>query len=247
MVLLAIENLSKSFDGLTALSGINFQIEEGEIVGLIGPNGAGKTTLMNVISGVYPPSSGRIFFKGSEISGLPPYSIARFGIGRTFQIEEPFRSLTTVDNVAIGALFGTNRRKASVKEAVKEAKELLTDLGLQKSLNSPVNELSIRERKKMELAKVLAMRPELLMLDELMAGLNYHEIEEIIELIKRVNQSRVSIIIIEHVMKAIMAVSQRIIVLHHGSMIADAHPEKVVNDETVIKAYLGQRYGASRK
>jgi branched-chain amino acid transport system ATP-binding protein len=247
MVLLAIENLSKSFDGLTALSGINFQIEEGEIVGLIGPNGAGKTTLMNVISGVYPPSSGRIFFKGSEISGLPPYSIARFGIGRTFQIEEPFRSLTTVDNVAIGALFGTNRRRASVKEAVKEAKELLTDLGLQKSLNSPVNELSIRERKKMELAKALAMRPELLMLDELMAGLNYHEIEEIIELIKRVNQSRVSIIIIEHVMKAIMAVSQRIIVLHHGSMIADAHPEKVVNDETVIKAYLGQRYGASRK
>jgi len=246
MALLRIENVSMSFGGLQALSDISFEIAEREVVALIGPNGAGKTTLMNVINGVYSPNKGRIWFKDTQITDWPPHAVGRVGIGRTFQIEEPFKNMTTLENIAVGFLFGAARRKVRVKGALEEGGEILRELGLGEKLHLSVNQLTTGERKRLELGKALSMRPDLLLLDEVMAGLNHREIEDMINFVKRVHQSGVSVVIIEHVMKAIMAVSERVVVLHHGSLIADGPPENVVNDRRVIEAYLGPRYAAAR-
>lgn len=246
-ILLKGENVSKYFGGLAALSDLTFQIEKGEIVGLIGPNGAGKTTLVNVITGVYPVSKGKIRFREEDITHAKPYHIGRMGIARTFQIVKPFSGMTVKENVLIGALFGKSGMKRTIKEALKKVEEVLEFIGLEKKKDFPVEETTIPDRKRLELAKALAMEPEILFLDEVMAGLRPKEMEDVMGLIKELNQNGITILLIEHVMKAIMGISDRVIVLHEGRLIAGGTPEEISKDEKVIKAYLGSRYAKSRK
>jgi branched-chain amino acid transport system ATP-binding protein len=226
---------------------LTFQIEKGEIVGLIGPNGAGKTTLVNVITGVYPVSKGKIRFREEDITHAKPYHIGRMGIARTFQIVKPFSGMTVKENVLIGALFGKSGMKRTIKEALKKVEEVLEFIGLEKKKDFPVEETTIPDRKRLELAKALAMEPEILFLDEVMAGLRPKEMEDVMGLIKELNQNGITILLIEHVMKAIMGISDRVIVLHEGRLIAGGTPEEISKDEKVIKAYLGSRYAKSRK
>lgn len=246
-ILLKGENVSKYFGGLAALSDVTFQIAKGEIVGLIGPNGAGKTTLVNVITGVYPASKGKVRFKEEDITRAKPYHIGRMGIARTFQIVKSFSGMTVKENVLIGALFGKSGMKRTTKEALKKVEEVLEFIGLEKKKDFPVEETTIPDRKRLELAKALAMEPEILFLDEVMAGLRPKEMEDVMGLIKELNQNGITILLIEHVMKAIMGISDRVIVLHEGRLIAGGTPEEISKDEKVIKAYLGSRYAKSRK
>lgn len=246
-ILLRGENVSKYFGGLAALSDVTFQIAKGEIVGLIGPNGAGKTTLVNVITGVYPASKGKVRFKEEDITRAKPYHIGRMGIARTFQIVKSFSGMTVKENVLIGALFGKSGMKRTTKEALKKVEEVLEFIGLEKKKDFPVEETTIPDRKRLELAKALAMEPEILFLDEVMAGLRPKEMEDVMGLIKELNQNGITILLIEHVMKAIMGISDRVIVLHEGRLIAGGTPEEISKDEKVIKAYLGSRYAKSRK
>jgi branched-chain amino acid transport system ATP-binding protein len=246
-IILRGENVSKYFGGLAALSDVTFQIAKGEIVGLIGPNGAGKTTLVNVITGVYPASKGKVRFKEEDITRAKPYHIGRMGIARTFQIVKSFSGMTVKENVLIGALFGKSGMKRTTKEALKKVEEVLEFIGLEKKKDFPVEETTIPDRKRLELAKALAMEPEILFLDEVMAGLRPKEMEDVMGLIKELNQNGITILLIEHVMKAIMGISDRVIVLHEGRLIAGGTPEEISKDEKVIKAYLGSRYAKSRK
>jgi branched-chain amino acid transport system ATP-binding protein len=217
-------------------------LKGGEILGLIGPNGAGKTTLFNVIAGVYKPSAGAVLFKGVDISGRKPHQICHLGIARTFQIVKPFRSLTVLQNVLIGARFGRQPKLIDRQEYRPKAVEVLKLLGFTGKMHVPCSALNLAEMKQVDLARALATGPEVLLLDEVMAGLNLVEIAQMMDLIRHIRaQMQVTILMIEHVMRAVMGVSNRVAVLHHGEKIAEGEPQEVVTNDQVIEAYLGER------
>ena len=238
-LLFEAESLNKHFGGLTAVKDVGFRIEKGEIVGLIGPNGAGKTTIFNLITGFLLPNSGTVQYKGERITGLkPPHKVCIKHIGRTFQLVKPFKGMTVLENVMVGAFS----RVRKTKEARQEAMQVLEFLGLWRHRDSLASSLTIADRKRLELGRALATKPELLLLDEVMAGLNPKETEEVIEIIRAISHRGITLLVIEHVMKAIMALSHRIIVLHHGEKIAEGTPKEISRDKRVIDAYLGEEY-----
>ena len=239
--LLDVRHLTRRFAGLTAVNDVSFSLGRAEILGLIGPNGAGKTTVISLISGTLAPSEGEVWFDGRSIDRLPAYRRARLGIGRTFQIMRPFPGLTVLDNVAVGALFGHGGGESGLATARALARESLDFVGLGRFAGERADELGGPGRKRLELAKALAMKPRLLLCDEVMAGLNSVEIDEVIAVIRKVRDRGISVLVIEHVIKAIRSLSDRLLVLHHGEKIADGAPEQVLADATVIRAYLGTR------
>ena len=239
MPILEGEGVTKYFGGLAAVSNVDFHVDQGEIVGLIGPNGAGKTTLFNLISAALVLKSGVIRFKGEKISGLKPHQICRRGIARTFQSVKVFANMPVQENVLLGALFGTPTTMASA-DAAREATELLEFVGLSKMRANLAKDLTLANQKRVEVASALATKPELLMLDELMAGLNPTETAEAMELVTRIRDKGITIFMIEHVMKAIMSVCDRIMVLHHGEKIAEGTPQEIAASKKVIEVYLGE-------
>ncbi|SMC24030.1 amino acid/amide ABC transporter ATP-binding protein 1, HAAT family (TC 3.A.1.4.-) [Desulfacinum hydrothermale DSM 13146] len=242
MAILQANRISKHFDGLVAVNKVSFVLNPGEILGLIGPNGAGKTTVVNMIAGVYPPTEGEIHFKGKPIHGLKPYRIGRMGIARTFQVVKPFPGMTVKENVAVGAMFGARGKRRSAKEAMEKAEEVLEFVGLADQKDRRADQLGVAFRKRLEMAKALAMSPDVVLFDEVMAGLNFGEIDQAVQMIQKIRHSGITILVIEHVMRAIKNLCDRVFVLHHGEKIADGPVEEVLNDENVIKAYLGKRF-----
>ncbi len=241
MNILEISNLTKHFGGLTAVNDLDLTIKKGEILALIGPNGAGKSTVFNCVAGVYAPSVGEIRFKGEVISGQKPWNLSRRGLARTFQIVKPFGPKTVLYNVMVGAFLRTN----STKVAREKAEEILTILHLEHLRDRLAGNLTIADRKRLEIAKAMATDPELLLLDEVMAGLRPTEIDEMIGIIRGVRDRGMTVFVIEHIMRAVMALSDRVVVIQFGSKIAEGTPEAVTKDENVIKAYLGGEYGVS--
>jgi len=240
--LLELKQVSKTFGGVRALNNVTLNLYEGEIVGLIGPNGAGKTTLVNVITGVTRATSGKVLFCGNDVTDQRPHQAARRGLCRTFQIVQPFPRMSVLNNVAAGALFGNVDSKGDVKLAEEIAREQLEFTGLGSNIDRPASSLTIAGRKRLELAKSLAMRPKVLILDEVNAGLNANEIDGALVLIRKVAERGVTILLIEHLMKVVLSLSQRVLVLHHGELIAQGAPATLVNDARVIEAYLGHKF-----
>jgi branched-chain amino acid transport system ATP-binding protein len=234
--LLTVDGVSKRFRGLVAVDRVSLDVPQGSIVAVIGPNGAGKTTLFNVIAGVYTPDSGAITFAGERIEGLPPDKVCRRGIGRTFQIVRPFPTLTVEDNVIIGALL----RRGHAADARAHARDVLRRLDLYDKRSQPASALTLPDRKRLEVARALATDPKLLLLDEVMAGLRPTETDRMVTILKELNRDTgLTILLIEHVMRAVMALAARIVVLHHGAEIAQGAPEDVVRNPAVIHSYLG--------
>ena len=238
MPLLELKRVSKSFGGLKALSNVSFDLEEGEILGIIGPNGAGKTTLFNAITGFFNPDGGEIRFRGERLIDLKPHQICQKGLVRTFQIVKPFLQLSVLDNVIVAAL---NRSKTT-REATEKASRTIELIGLKEKEDTLATGLTLPHRKRLELARALATDPRLLLLDEVMAGLNPAEVDELIRLLKAIHQQGITILLIEHVMRGLMALSKRVVVLNYGEKIAEGTPEEVVRNRQVIEAYLGEEF-----
>lgn len=241
MSLLRVEGVSKSFGGLRAVHRVSFNLAEGEILGLIGPNGAGKTSLFHVVSGFLQPDEGSVTYAGESLAGLRPHEICQRGMVRTFQIARPFLRLSVLENVVVGAL----KRVAHRRQAQAIAEKILDLTDLTGKAGTPGHSLTLSDRKRLELARALATRPKVLLLDEVMAGLNPTETGRLIDLIRTIHGRGITILLIEHVMKAVMALSQRVLVLNYGELIAEGGPEEVVRDRKVIEAYLGEDYAAA--
>jgi len=235
--LLEVDDLGKRFGGLQAVGSLSFAVKEGEILGLIGPNGAGKSTVFNLINGVFAPDSGRVGFRGADITGQPPYRVARLGLARTHQIVQPFAGMTVLENCTVGACFG--RENLPLARARAAAREAAVLVGLGDRLDAPALHLTIAGKKRLELARALSARPALLMLDEVLAGLNPTEVARMIDIVRAIRESGVAILMIEHLMQAIMSLSDHIVVLNSGRKLSEGPPAQVASDPAVVEAYLG--------
>jgi branched-chain amino acid transport system ATP-binding protein len=242
MKLLKIEQLTKNFGGLRAIDRLDLAIEEGMIFGLIGPNGAGKSTAFNCIAGLYSASAGRVLYKDDDITNLKPYDVCRRGIARTFQLVKPFSNKSVLKNVMVGGFLHTT----DPQKAEQKALEVLRFVGLMEKRDALAKSLTIADRKRLELARALATDPTLLLLDEVMAGLRPAEVEEVIKIIREINRRGITIFLIEHIMQAIMTLSDLIVVIQYGKKIAEGRPEEIASNEQVIKAYLGEEYVLAR-
>ena len=236
-MILQVKNVSKWFGGLQALSNVTFDLPEGQILGLIGPNGAGKTTLFNVIDGVYPPNEGQNIFRGKDVTNAKTYQMAHMGLARTHQIVKPLNDLTVIENVIVGACFG--QKNYGLRQAEKVAREVLEFVGLQARTEQLAGSLNVAQKKRLEMARALASEPHLMLLDEVLAGLNPTEIGEMVKMLRKIRDRGITIIMIEHVMHAIMNISERIIVLDFGKQVAEGTPEEIAANQLVIEAYLG--------
>jgi branched-chain amino acid transport system ATP-binding protein len=241
MSLLEVEGLGKSFGGLRAIHNLDFAVDEGEIVGIIGPNGSGKTTALNLVTGFLKPDSGKVTFRGENITGFPRYRVSQKGIARTFQLVKPFLESTVLENVMVGRAYGHAPAK-SLEAAAEESMEILQRLGLADKAKVVVKDLTVMQRKRLELARALAAKPRLLLLDELMAGLNPGEAEDACGLIRQIRESKITIIVVEHIVKAICGLSDRVVVLNMGEKIAEGPPDQIVHNPEVIDVYLGKAH-----
>ncbi len=241
MNLLELKGVTKQFGGLRAVDRLNLSLEKGEILGVIGPNGAGKSTAFNCIAGVFPPTKGEVIFDGQMINGQKPWDLCKKGLARTFQIVKPFGSKSVLYNVTVGAFATTSSRAEAEAKAVK----VLELLNFDNKRDAKSSDLTIADRKRLEIARALATEPRLLLLDEVMAGLRPAEVDEMVEIIRFLRDQGITILVIEHIMRAIMALSDRIVVIHFGKKIAEGTPQAVGSDKNVIKAYLGDEYGVS--
>ncbi len=241
MQFLKVDGLCKSFGGLKAISDLEFEVNDGEILGLIGPNGSGKTTTLNLLTGFVIPDKGTVIFQGENVTGLPRYRVCQKGIGRTFQLIKPFLEFTALQNVMVGRVYGHHPSK-SLGIAWEEALQILEKLGLADKAQVLVKDLRLMERKRLELARALATRPNLLLLDEFMAGLNLAEADEACDLIQEIRDSKITIIMVEHIVKAVTRVSDRIMVLNMGRKIAEGTPDEIIHNPNVIEVYLGKSH-----
>jgi branched-chain amino acid transport system ATP-binding protein len=240
MKLLEIENISMAFGGVLAINRVSFDLNQGEVLGLIGPNGAGKSTLFNILTGIFKPNTGRIRFNNRDITGIAPHKICQSGIARTFQLVKPFSRLTPLENVMVGRAYG-GQPAQNIRQARMESAQILALTGLEDKRVRTAGMLSLVDRKRLEIARALATKPQLLLLDEVMAGLNPAELDDAIALIKSIRDLGVSLIVVEHVMKVIMGISDRVVVLNVGEKIADGTPHEIANNRQVIEAYLGEK------
>jgi branched-chain amino acid transport system ATP-binding protein len=240
--MLRLENITKNFGGLTAVNGVSLEIKHGEFVGIVGPNGSGKTTLFNIISGVYYPDEGRILFEDVDITRFPPYQRAPLGIGRTFQIPRPFSSATVRENVAVGAMFGTLRDKVGVDESMEIADEIIKRVGLEEHRDKPAGGLTPVEKKLTEIGRALAMQPKLILMDEAMSGMHPNDIDQMVLLVKTIakEQNIAMVAMVEHIMRAVIGMAEKVIVLHQGSKIVDAPTREALQDPKVVEVYLGR-------
>jgi len=243
---LETRGLGRSFGGLKAVSDVSFSVPEGQVLGVIGPNGAGKSTFINLVTGHIKPTEGQVLIDGKDLTGVRPWVIAKARVARTFQIVKPFRGMSVRENVAIGILFGPQGTNV-MSHALKAADDVLEEVGMTGLGDRPPGELSVADARRLEFAKALALRPRLLLLDEVMAGLRHTEIEPSLELIRSLKARGITIIVVEHVMKAILAVSDKVLVLHAGQILTSGDPQEVLRDPRVIEAYLGHRYAKRRE